>query len=271
LIVLFGLYLIPCILLTIFQRHLLYYPPRFNSQTYEQMGKRAGLERWQNSAGQNIGWKRLATAPPARGQILITYGNGGSAVGCQHYADTLQPSGWDVYILEYPGYADRPGSPSQANFFRAADEALALMPPERPTYLLGESLGTGVASYLAGTHPQSIQGVVLLAPYNRLADVAQAHYPAFPVKYLLLDRFNSASYLRNYHGLVAILTGTADRVVPEQFTLRLYADLGGPKKLWEIAGADHGDVFYHFAQKWPAVAAFWQSNQPAGNNARLPK
>ena len=257
LLIAFGLYLIPCILLTIFQRDLLYHPPLVNPAVYERMGLQTGMVRWQNAAGQNIGWKKLSSTQPSHGQVMITYGNGGSALGCYHYVDTMQRTGMDVYVLEYPDYADRSGSPSQASFFQAAEEGFSMLPTNPPTYLLGESLGTGVAAYLAGTHPTQIGGVVLLAPYNKLVDVAQAHFPQFPVRLLLIDRFNSAWYLEKYHGPVAILTGTADRVVPERFGLRLFTGYGGAKKLWEFPGADHGDVFGHFGEKWPEIKAFW--------------
>jgi pimeloyl-ACP methyl ester carboxylesterase len=263
LIIAFGLYLIPCLLLTIFQRDLLYHPPLVNPAAYQRMGLQTGMERWQNAGGQNIGWKKLSSVQPPRGQVMITYGNGGSGVGCYHYVQTMQRTGMDVYVLEYPDYADRPGSPSQTSFFQAAEEGFSLLPTNVPTYLVGESLGTGVAAYLAGTHPDRIRGVVLLAPYAKLVDVAQAHFPWFPVRLLLFDRFDSAWYLKNYEGPVVIMTGTADRVVPERFGLCLFVGYDGSKKLWEFPGAGHGDVFGHFDEKWPEIKTFWDLSLPA--------
>ena len=83
--------------------------------------------------------------------MLIVYGNGSHAAGCAHYADAIQSvAPFDVFILEYPGYADRPGSPSQRSLFRAGDGAFQLLATNKPVFLLGESLGSGVAAYLAG-------------------------------------------------------------------------------------------------------------------------
>jgi pimeloyl-ACP methyl ester carboxylesterase len=48
-------------------------------------------------------------------------------------------------------------------------------------YLVGESLGTGVAAYLVGHYPEKISGIALLAPYPCLADVAQAHMKLLPI------------------------------------------------------------------------------------------
>jgi pimeloyl-ACP methyl ester carboxylesterase len=203
--------------------------------------------------------KRPSPRQPAEGRVLIVYGNGSCATGCAHYADVIQGiAAFDVFILEYPGYADRPGSPNQKSLFRAANEAFQLLATNRPAYLVGESLGTGVAAYLAGTHPDQVAGVVLFAPYNRLADAAQYHYPILPVHLLLVDRFPSEDYLRNYHGPVGVLVAGEDQVVPEKFGRRLYDGYAGPKRLWEFPLDDHGSVMERLPNVWKQIIAFWQ-------------
>jgi pimeloyl-ACP methyl ester carboxylesterase len=220
-----------------------------------------GLERWINSSGRVIGMKRLSPRQPAAGRVLITYGNGSWSAGCAHYADDIQTvAALDVFILEYPGYADRAGSPSQKNIFHAADEALQLMGTNQPVYLLGESLGSGVAAYLAGTHPDKIAGMILLSPYNRLTSVAQEHMLLLPVWLLLADRFPSEKYLRSYHGSVGIVVDGRDKVVPEQFGLRLYDGYAGPKQLWQFPNGDHLSIMESPAKFWGEVMGFWKNN-----------
>ena len=176
-------------------------------------------------------------------------------------ADAIQNvTAFDVFILEYPGYADRPGSPSQASFFHAAAEAIESLPTNAPVYLLGESLGTGVASYLAGTYPHKVAGMMLLSPYNRLTDVAQHHMLLLPVHLMLVDRFPSQDYLRNYHGPVGIVADGKDKIVPEKFGLRLYAGYAGPKRLWEFPDGGHAAITEPPAIFWKAVVDFWQTN-----------
>jgi len=63
-----------------------------------------------------------------------------------------------------------------------------------PVYLLGESLGTGVAAHLAGTYPTNVAGVLLIAPYNRSPTWRNIHMPIVPVRWLLRDRFPSEEY-----------------------------------------------------------------------------
>jgi pimeloyl-ACP methyl ester carboxylesterase len=254
-------YLMLCLAVTVCQRQLLYHPQVIPAAQVDAAARAAKLDRWRNPAGQPMGTRRLSPHQPACGQILLTYGNAGSAVTCVHYADDIQSMGdFDVYILEYPGYEDRPGQPTETSLFQAADEALSQLPTNHPTYLVGESLGTGVAAYLAGTHPDRISGVVLLAPYNHLSAPAQYHYPWLPARWLLLDRFASDDHLRTYHGPLGVVVGTVDQVVPARFGKQLYDGYAGPKRLWEFPRDDHGDVFETLPAIWDGLMKLWRVN-----------
>jgi hypothetical protein len=149
---------------------------------------------------------------------------------------------------------------SQSSLFNAADEAFQMLPTNKPIFLIGESLGSGVASYLAGTYPDKISGLVLISPFNRLTSVAQNHYPILPVRLLLVDRFPSEKYLRNYHGKVGITVDGKDTIVPEKFGLRLYNSCTGPKKLWEFPDGGHCQIMKPQTEFWKEVAEFWQTN-----------
>jgi hypothetical protein len=257
-----ALYVVACIGCASFQRSLIYFPQHQTAEQVNESARVAGLERWNNPAGQAIGMKRMATKQPAAGQVLIAYGNGSWTVGCAHYVDDIQSrAAFDVFILEYPGYADRAGSPSQKSIFLAADEALRLLDTNQPVYLVGESLGSGVVAYLAGTHPDRIAGIILLSPFNRLTSVAQEHMPLLPVWLLLVDRFPSEDYLRNYHGPVGIMVDGRDDVVPAKFGLRLYDNYAGSKQLWNYPGGFHITIMEPAPKFWGEVLDFWQTNQ----------
>lgn len=262
LLVCVALYAVACIGCASYQRKLIYFPPHFASGQVDEAAKAAGLERWNNASGQAIGMKRMTARQPATGQILIVYGNGSWTVGCAHYADDIQNlAAFDVFMLEYPGYADRSGSPSQKSIFQAADEALQSLGTNSPVYLVGESLGSGVAAYLAGTNPDKISGMVLLSPYNRLTSVAQEHMPFLPVWLFLVDRFPSEDYLRSYHGPVGIMVDGHDKVVPEKFGIRLYDGYAGPKHLWNYPGSGHIQIGEAPQIFWRQVMEFWGANR----------
>lgn len=262
-------YLAVCLLLAVEQRQIIYLPPRFTSEQADARAKRTGLQRWREATGEAIGFKRLSPQQPASAQVLIVYGNASSATGCAHYADAIQSvAALDVFILDYPGYEDRAGSPTEKNLYHAADQALQSLATNLPTYVLGESLGTGVAAYLAGTQPNRIAGLVLLSPYDHLANMAQYRYPILPARFLLLDRFPSADYLRNYHGPVAIIVDGRDNIVPEKFGKRLYDGYAGPKRLWEFPQGGHITIGEPVAKFWSEVLDFWQTSHSLASQTR---
>jgi pimeloyl-ACP methyl ester carboxylesterase len=195
----------------------------------------------------------------ARDRILITHGNAGSALDRIWLAEALNLSErFDVYLLEYPGYGTRLGSPTQPRLYAAADQAIGLLAKGGPVYLLGESLGTGVAAYVAGTYPDDVAAVLLIAPFHNLSDVAQYHMPIFPAKWMLRDRFPSAEQLRNYHGRLAVLLDGQDTVIPARFGRGLFESYDGPKRLWEVPKGTHTALPDQAEIWWREVVAFWK-------------
>src|SRR6266849_2162868 len=102
-----AVYLLACIGCASCQRRMIYFPPVLAAQKVDELAKPERLERWTSPAGKPLGWKRLAAAQPSRGQVLITHGNAECAFQCGHFADVIQQTApFDVFILEFPGYAD---------------------------------------------------------------------------------------------------------------------------------------------------------------------
>jgi len=250
-------YVLLCLGCAAYQRRMIYFPPVFTVDQTEELGASEGLQRWRSASGEPFGWKRLSPSQPAHGQVLILHGNAGTAVGCGHYAAVIQKaSPLDVFIAEYPGYADCPGAPCEKTLYAAAEQGLASLSNQCPIYVVGESLGTGVAAHLAGKYPERVAGLVMLAPYPSLVAVGQAHMPFLPVTLLLRDRFPAEKNLRQYHGPVAVLVAGRDTVVPAKFGRRLYDNYAGPKKLWEFPEGDHGTIILQPPEVWAQILDF---------------
>lgn len=251
-----------CALVFAFQRKLLYLPVVRTAALVDQLAREKGMERWTNSAGQFIGMKRIYTNQPSVGCVFMMYGNASSSAGCSVYADAIQSAApLDFYVLEYPGYEDRPGAPSRESLLAAAKAAFQLLRTNQPIYLVGESLGTGAASFLAGEFPEKISGLMLLSPFHRLADVAQIHYPWLPARWLMQDDFWSEQSLHKYHGLVGVMIDGKDEVVPAIFGHKLFDGYVGPKKLWEYPNCHHVQLGESPETFWKSVTEFWQSGK----------
>ena len=239
------------------QRRLLYHPPELGPAEAGRLAERFRFQPWTNLAGLRIGWFRPGTRGSAAGSVLITHGNAGAAVKRAYLADPIQAAtSLDVYVLEYPGFAGRPGKPSQESLTEAAGDAFTLLRSRGPVYLVGESLGTGVACFLAGTRPREVAGVVLLTPFNNLSAVAEHHYPWLPVRLLLLDRYPSDVWLEAYQGPVGFVVGTADRVIPADLGRLLHDGYSGPKEIWEFQGESHGEASHRPPEWWREAFGF---------------
>ncbi len=206
-------YLLVVLVVLIFQRRLIYLPTKIPADVIESVAAEHGFAPWKNPAGQIIGWKMAASGTPT-GSVLIVHGNAGCALSRDYIARPIHDAAAvDVYVLEYPGYGARPGSPSKASLIAAAEEAFQLLPTNLPKYVVSESLGTGVACELAKNHPKEISGLALFVPYDNLASVAQKQMPFLPAYFLLFDRFNPAECLKSYHGPVKFVVAGADEII----------------------------------------------------------
>jgi len=175
--------------------------------------------------------------------VLVIHGNGGCALQRVCFAEPIHDSGkWHVFILEFPGYGMRSGSPSLKGFLAATEEAFALLPEGKRNYLVSESLGTGVAAHLRKTHPTEVAGMVMFVLYDTL--------PLLLLYLFLVARFEPAAWLKNYRVPIKFVLAELDEVIPMRFGQRLVDSYVGPKVLQIIPGAGHDDVGEQSPEWW---------------------
>lgn len=234
--VLVGLacYLLIVLLVAIFQRKLIYLPSHAPEDT---AASHSTLKPWK-TAGRTIGWSREVLHPAE--VWLMFHGNAGQAADRDYVLPSL-PDDVSLYVMEYPGYGARVGTPSMASINEAAAAAYELLRKQAgglPVSVLGESLGSGPASWLA-TRSNAPDRIVLMVPYDALSNVAQAQFPWLPASLLLLDRWNNVESLRGFRGRVDIFVAQEDEVIPTELGRRLAKSVPGAQ-LHEIPGG-HND------------------------------
>ena len=245
------------------QRGMIYYPTRAGESDATAIAATDGLEPWRNDDGEIIGWRSSRSSDDADA-LLIFHGNAGFAAHRGYLARGFARD-FSVYLFEYPGYGARSGKPSEKAFYAAGIEALDQLMEERSgrVFLGGESLGSGVATHLAGAHPDRVSGLFLITPFSSLVDVARSHYPIFPVRWLMRDRYESAKHLETYNGPIAVLLAGRDEVVPARFGQKLYDGYDGPKQIWIQEDRSHNTLDYSPTSVWwNEVAAFLKATAP---------
>lgn len=251
------LYLAAFILLVLFQRRILYHPSRPPGGREIALAKDVGLAAWEVD-GQFMGWRTTNQNPQA--SLLMFHGNAGQAVYLSSFLSGLrEATGGKVqaYLMEYPGYGGRPGSPSEASLIAAAQQALSALPGDQPVYLLGQSLGCAVAAGLMADAPTNrIQGAILVVPFNNLPATASHHFPIFPMSLALKDTYRSDQRLARDLGPIHFALAEEDRVIPVALGKKLHDGYPGRKKLTVKPGAGHNDLNNPDARWWREAFEF---------------
>jgi pimeloyl-ACP methyl ester carboxylesterase len=164
-------------------------------------------------AGKLIGYDRTVDKP--RSIWLVLHGNAGQASHREYIVDLL-PADASAYVMEYPGYGLRPGKPSKNSINAAAREAydnLRTLHPNLMIGVLGESIGSGPASFLCSL-PKPPDRLVLMVPFDNLISVAKQHMKLLPVGLLMRDKWDNVQALASYRGRVEIFGALHDTVIP---------------------------------------------------------
>jgi len=247
----------------LFQRKMIYFADTYSIEEQQQLAEQAKLKLWPSTADYRGLIAKTANAT-GKGTVIVFHGNAGSATDRTYYLEALEKLGYRVILAEYPGYAARNGAPSEqaliADGIQTAKQALNDF--GGPIFLWGESLGSGVVGGVIKNGQVPVKGIVLVTPFDNLADVAQHHYWLFLAKWLIRDKFDNINNLQSYSGNTAILLAEQDEVIPHKHGLKLFESLRHSKKLWTFKDAGHNTL--PLAQElpwWQEVMQFvsWQN------------
>jgi pimeloyl-ACP methyl ester carboxylesterase len=201
-------------------------------------------------------------APPASGRlptIVFFHGNATDRSDFLNQGDLFRRRGWGVVLASYRGYSGNPGQPTESGFMDDARATMATVKPRvGPVIVWGHSLGSGVAARMAAEGRAA--GLVLEAPYTSITDVAAARYPYMPVRWLMLDRFDTASILDRIKVPVLIFHSTDDQTIPFAMGEALARRFGARASFVRMQGLGH---FPHH-QDLSATVADWARRRGIG-------
>jgi uncharacterized protein len=228
-------YLGLCALLFFLQRSLIYFP--------QPSSRNSGTHTITLDAGDA---KVFVTVGPHSGSNAVIY-FGGNAEDVSYSLPTLVAGfpGHAIYLLHYRGYGESSGRPSEAALF---SDALALFDKVSAQHqafvVVGRSLGSGVALYLASLRP--VARLILVTPFDSIEELAVRQFPFFPVRWLLQDKFESWRYAQQLSVPTLIIAAERDEVIPRNSTEALYKRFRpGIASLKVIAGTSHNTISEH--------------------------
>ncbi len=240
-----SVYICCLFLIFIFQRNLLYMPSKeFVDEKFYSTNK---LEKINIMTSDGLKLSSLYKKSKLNDNktILVFHGNAGH-VG--HRVTKFKPfldKGYGLLLLEYRGYSNNSGKPTEEGLLKDAEAALNYLLKQKinlkEIILYGESLGTAIATKLSTKF--SFNSTILEAPFTSVADVAQSHYWIFPAKWLVLDRFEILEIIKKIKSPLLLIHGYKDNIINIKFGKKVFERAPQPKESIFILKANHNNLF----------------------------
>ncbi|MFN2099450.1 alpha/beta hydrolase [Altererythrobacter sp. MF3-039] len=167
----------------------------------------------------------------------------GNAADWQSGASALRglaERGYGAFAASYRGYAGNAGKPGEQGLYLDGEAAIAWLGTQgvepNEIILVGNSLGSGVASEMAVRHPA--RGLALISPFSAMSDIVAERAWWMPTSLLLRHHFENADKLADFGRPVLILHGDRDQVIPHAHAERL-ATVVPAARLEIIEGTGH--------------------------------
>ena len=236
----FIAYLIIILFVYFYQRSLLYNPSENNylndkinfnyKEIFIETDKKIKLKSW--FIEKDL--KNFKT-------ILLFHGNAGNLFNRVYKLNELNKLDLNILIISWRGFSGNKGKPTEKNLYHDAQEAVKWLKAQgldnKNIILYGESLGTSIAIELASKN--NFGGIILESPFTSMADTAKIYYPYLPVNFLLRDRYDSKSKVKDIKTPILIMHGKMDNIVPQKMGLELFEKANNPKFSYFPESDDH--------------------------------
>lgn len=205
-------------------RGRMYFPP---SAPLSHAGLGADVREIAVTTSDGLRLRGLVRPPVGdRPVLLFFHGNASSASGVMAWLKPVLDRGYGFVAAEYRGYSGNPGKPTQSGLARDADAFLAharTLASPRPVYVIGHSLGGGVAFDLALRHRLD---AFTLGAYTSVRDVAPSFARGF-----IPDPFDNRAAVARLDEPLYLLHGNRDAVIPLSHAQQLQVEQPGRSAL----------------------------------------
>ena len=248
------------LLVFLFQPRLIYFPQVEREHTTTPRAAGLDFEDVALHTADGIklhGW--WVPARDTRGTVLLMHGNAGNISHRLGYLTMFNRLGYSVLLFDYRGYGKSGGSPGEEGTYLDAEAAWQHLTEARnlksqDIVLVGESLGGGVATWLALKYPP--RALVLASTFTSVPDMGAQVYPWLPVRLLARIVYDNIARIREIQVPVMIAHSRGDDIIPFAHGQALFAAAREPKQFLELAGG-HNEGFLFSRNEWIAeVGAF---------------
>jgi len=247
------------VLVFAFQHRLVYFPMQ-GRYVATPMARGLMFERVTVQAEDGVllaaWWIPAPGGVAARGTVLLFHGNAGNMEHRIDYAVMFGGMGFNALLMDYRGYGESAGEPSEAGTYRDGAATWAWLTDLRgiqpsDIVLFGESMGGGVATWLAAQ--KRPRALILASTFTSVPDLGGEIYPWLPVRWISRIQYDNLANVRRVGVPLLIAHSPADEIIPYTHGRRLYAAANAPKSFLDLAGG-HNEGFVFARAEWAEAA-----------------
>lgn len=197
----------------------------------------------QPDSASNLNVIEFTTADSVRGVVLYFHGNKKNIAWYAAYAGNFTKHGYEVWMIDYPGYGKSTGRFTEADLYKYAG-ALYQLAKKRfssdKIIIYGKSMGTGIAAELASTN--DCRQLILETPYYSFVTLGKHYLPIYPVNPMLHFKMPTYEYLPKVKSPITIFHGTDDWIIPYSNASLLKPLLKQTDAFVTIKGGSHNNL-----------------------------
>ena len=221
------------------QESFIFHPLKISKETkytYPNSFKEINLKAPDNTTINNLYFE---TKNP-KGVVYFLHGNAGNLSTWGNVASIYLELGYNVFITDYRGFGKSEGNISdQTQLFSDAQLGYNFLKKdfnEDEIIIVGYSIGTGIASYLASANNPKL--LILQAPYFNLKSEMKSRFPFLPT-FILKYPFENNLHLPKVKSPVFIFHGEKDYVITHENSLKLQSVLKEKDSVIILKNQDH--------------------------------
>lgn len=223
------------------QEKILFYPDQLPSNYKPWKGEEVWIPTEDNL---RLNAAIVKQANP-KGAILYLHGNKGSLKRCLAQTRQFENIGYDILVLDYRTFGKSEGDlKSDTQMYKDAQLAYDYLSGRYDNIVIvGYSMGSGMASYLAAHNPA--KALLMVAPFVSIVDMKNRYLPFVP-NFLLKYHFRNDIHLNKVTCPTFIVHGHEDEVVPFDSSIMLNK-LFPSIEVVGLPGVNHRRVIFHDA------------------------
>ena len=197
---------------------------------------------------------RFYAAGTSAPTLLFFHGNGEIVADYEDLGPIYTARGLNFFPVDYRGYGRSTGTPTVTAMMQDCHAILAFARDwleargvSGPLLVMGRSLGSASALELAASHPDRVDGLIIESGFAYAIPLLKLlGVPVWTIDLKEEDGFGNLEKIAAYEGPTLIIHAEHDHIIPFADGEALWeASSAADKKLLQIPGANHNDIFLH--------------------------